>query len=116
MVRRDAEGFHYVVDRKKNMYISGGENVYPAEVEHVLQSHPAVREAAVIGVPDARWGEVGKAFVSLHEGHTFDLSTLQAHCGGKLARYKIPKHVHVLPDLPLNQAGKIDRLRLHELG
>jgi fatty-acyl-CoA synthase len=115
VVRRDADGFYFVVDRKKNMFISGGENVYPAEIEHVLQSHPAVREAAVIGVPDPKWGEVGKAFVSLHPGQTFDLATLQAHCGDKLARYKIPKHVRILPDLPLNQAGKIDRLQLAEL-
>lgn len=115
VVRRDAEGFHFVMDRKKNMFISGGENVYPAEVEHAIEDHPSVREAAVIGVPDAQWGEVGKAFVSLHEGCTFDLATLQAHCGDKLARYKIPKHVRVLPALPLNQAGKIDRLQLAEL-
>jgi len=115
VVRRDPDGFFFVMDRKKNMYISGGENVYPAEVEHVLQSHPAVREAAVIGVADERWGEVGKAFVSLHDGQAFDLSTLQDHCRDKLARYKIPKHVRILPDLPLNQAGKIDRRQLAEL-
>ncbi|MBD3220023.1 AMP-binding protein [bacterium] len=115
VVRRDADGFFFVVDRKKNMFISGGENVYPAEVEHVIQAHPAVREAAVIGVPDPRWGEVGKAFVSLHPGRTLDLASLQAHCDGQLARYKIPKHVRVLPDLPVNQAGKIDRLQLAEL-
>jgi len=115
VVRRDAEGFHFVMDRKKNMFISGGENVYPAEVEHAIEDHPSVREAAVIGVPDPQWGEVGKVFVSLHEGCTFDLADLQAHCRDRLARYKIPKHVRVLPALPLNQAGKIDRLQLVEL-
>jgi len=115
VVRRDAEGFHFVMDRKKNMFISGGENVYPAEVEHAIEDHASVREAAVIGVPDSQWGEVGKVFVSLHEGCTFDLSDLQAHCRDRLARYKIPKHVRVLPELPLNQAGKIDRRQLAEL-
>jgi fatty-acyl-CoA synthase len=116
VVRRDPDGFYYVVDRKKNMFISGGENVYPAEVEHVLVKHPAVKEAAVIGVPDQRWGEVGLAFLVPHPGHIApDAEALRAFCLDKLARYKIPKHVRILPALPLNQAGKIDRLRLVEL-
>jgi fatty-acyl-CoA synthase len=116
VVQRDAEGFFWVVDRKKNMFISGGENVYPAEVEQVLVTHPAVKEAAVIGVPDARWGEVGKAFLVIGEGATApDGDALRAFCRDKLASYKIPKHVHILPALPVNQAGKIDRLQLHEL-
>jgi len=116
VVQRDEDGFYYVVDRKKNMFISGGENVYPAEVEHVLATHPAVKEAAVIGVSDAQWGEVGKAFLVLQPGQDApDAEALRLFCLDKLARYKIPKHVRILPALPVNQAGKIDRLRLVEL-
>ncbi len=116
MVQTDQDGFFYVVDRKKNMFISGGENVYPAEVEHVLAMHPAVAEAAVIGVSDAQWGEVGKAFLVPRPGQDApDLEALRAFCSDKLARYKIPRQVRILPELPLNQAGKIDRLRLAEL-
>lgn len=109
VVRRDGEGFHYVVDRKKNMYISGGENVYPAEVEGVLVTHPAVREAAVVGVPDAKWGEVGKAYVVLEEGRTAGAEEILSHCRDRLAKYKIPRHVEFIAALPRNEAGKVDR-------
>ena len=115
LVRRDAEGFFFVVDRKKNMFISGGENVYPAEVERVLGTHPAVRDVAVIGVSDEKWGEVGHAFVEVHEGHTFDLESLRAFCDGKLARYKIPRQVSVLASIPRNAAGKVDAGALRSL-
>jgi fatty-acyl-CoA synthase len=116
VVQTDDDGFYFVVDRKKNMFISGGENVYPAEVEQVLVTHPAVKEAAVIGVPDAQWGEVGLAFLVARPGRDApDAEALRAYCLDKLARYKIPKHVRTLPELPLNQAGKVDRLRLAEL-
>jgi fatty-acyl-CoA synthase len=116
VVRTDSDGFYYVVDRKKNMFISGGENVYPAEVEHVLATHPAVQEAAVIGVPDPKWGEVGKAFLVPRAGREApDLEALRAFCQDRLARYKIPRHVRAVSGLPLNQAGKIDRIRLAEL-
>ncbi len=112
VVRRDAEGFHYVVDRKKNMFISGGENVYPAEIEGYLVTHPAVREAAVIGVPDDRWGEVGRAYVVLKEGLEADAEDIIGFCSGNLAKYKIPKYVEFIPELPRNEAGKVDRARL----
>ncbi|HRX52510.1 MAG TPA: long-chain fatty acid--CoA ligase [Candidatus Krumholzibacteria bacterium] len=115
MVRRDDEGFTFVVDRKKNMYISGGENVYPAEVEAVLASHPDVREAAVIGVPDDRWGEAGRAFLVPEPGRELDVAQVRAHCDGRLARYKIPRDLAVLDELPRNQAGKIDRPALSRL-
>jgi fatty-acyl-CoA synthase len=112
MVRKDEEEYFYVVDRKKNMYISGGENVYPAEVENILYTHPAVKEVAVIGVPDQRWGEVGKAFVVTKEGITLTESGLLEFCKDHLAKYKIPVYVEFLKSLPKNEAGKINRLVL----
>jgi fatty-acyl-CoA synthase len=112
LVRQDAEGYLYVVDRLKNMFISGAENVYPAEIERVLVSHPAVSEAAVIGVPDERWGEVGRAFVVLRPAANALEAELLAYCGERLARFKIPKSVVFLEALPKNDAGKINRLGL----
>jgi fatty-acyl-CoA synthase len=112
MVRRDPEGFYFVVDRKKNMFISGGENVYPAEVEEVLVRYPAVREAAVVGVPDAKWGEVGKAFIVLEEGRQAAEEEILSHCRANLAGYKIPKQVEFITQLPRNEAGKVDRRAL----
>jgi fatty-acyl-CoA synthase len=115
MVRRDAEGFYYVMDRKKNMYISGGENVYPAEVEAVLVAHEAIKEAAVVGVPHPRWGETGHAFLVLHEGRSLDQAAVERFCLDRLAKYKIPKHVTIVTELPRNDAGKIDRAALGQL-
>lgn len=112
MMRRDDEGFHFVVDRKKNMYISGGENVYPAEVEAVLVEHPDVVEAAVVGVPDERWGEVGRAHVVLRPDAHPDDEALIAFCRDRLAKYKTPRYVSFLDTLPRNEAGKIDRKKL----
>ncbi len=89
--RYDEEGFYYIVDRWKDMFISGGENVYPAEVENVIYQHPAVAEAAVIGVPHPKWQEVGRAVVVLKKGHALTEAGLIEFCQGKLARYKIPK-------------------------
>lgn len=114
LVRRDAEGYYYVVGRKKEMFISGGENVYPAEVEAFLGTHPAVRAVAVVGVPDARWGEVGKAFVVLHEGAALEAEELTAFAREGLARYKVPKHVAFLDALPVSDSGKILKRVLRE--
>lgn len=111
---RDQEGYYYVVDRIKNMYISGGENVYPAEVEHLIRQHPAIAQVAIIGVPDEKWGETGKAFVVLKPGFRLQKEELLSYCAERLARYKIPKHVVFLEDLPKNDAGKIDRKKLRE--
>jgi len=108
-VRRDPEGYYYVVDRIKNMFISGGENVYPAEIERVLRQHPAVREACVVAMPHPKWGEVGKAFLSLQAGHALTEADILAFCQDKLARFKIPKAVVFLDELPKNATGKIDR-------
>jgi len=104
---RDSEGFYYIVDRKKDMFISGGENVYPVEVEAAIYRHAAVAEAAVIGVPDPKWGEVGKAVVVCKPGTTVSAEDLLEHCRGLLARYKVPKLVEFRPELPKSAAGKI---------
>ena len=109
MIQQDEEGYIYVVDRIKNMFISGGENVYPAEIERVLVAHPQVSGAAVIGVKDEKWGEVGKAFVTLEEGHSLDEVELKAWCVQHLAKFKVPKYVEFLAVLPVSATGKIDK-------
>ena len=106
---RDGEGYYFIVDRIKDMYISGGENVYPAEVESVLCSHPVVLEAAVVGVADARWGEVGHAAIRLRPGHTLGVAELRAFARTQLAAYKVPKYVTVLEDFPRTAAGKVQK-------
>ena len=112
MVREDAENYIYVVDRIKNMFISGGENVYPAEIERVLVKHPAVSEAAVIGVSDEKWGEVGKAFIVCQPSEPAAPETLTDYCRQHLAKYKIPKYFVFLAALPKNDTGKINRMAL----
>ena len=112
VVKRDSERFLFVVDRIKNMYISGGENVYPAQIEHLIRTHPKVDDVAVIGVPDDKWGESGKAFIVLKENETLTLEELVEFCLDKLAKFKIPKHLEIIDELPKNVAGKIDRKRL----
>lgn len=112
LVRQDQEGYLYVVDRKKYMYISGGENVYPAEIEKFLYTHPAVQEVAVVGVPHPRWGEVGKAYIVVKQGKHLNAEQVLAFCEGKLARYKIPKFIEFVESLPKSDTGKIDRKAL----
>ncbi len=114
LVRRDAEGFFYVVDRKKDMYKSGGENVYPAEVEQFLRTHPAIREVAVIGVPDAKWGEVGRAYVVVEPGSSLTAEEVVEYCAGQLAKYKMPKQVEFLDELPRGDSGKVLKKALRE--
>ncbi len=109
---QDEEGYLYIVDRIKNMYISGGENVYPAEVERVLLLHPAIAEAAVAGAPDDKWGEVGCAFVVLRPGESASAEAILEHCRSHLARYKVPHYVRFLDALPKTDSGKIDRKRI----
>ncbi|MGH6656809.1 MAG: acyl-CoA synthetase [Actinocrinis sp.] len=111
----DADGYVRVVDRVKDMFISGGENVYPAEVEEVFYGHAAVAECAVIGVPDERWGEVGRAVVVLREGVAADEATakdLLEHLVGRLAKYKIPTSVVFAESLPRSGAGKVLKAQL----
>jgi fatty-acyl-CoA synthase len=107
LVMRDDEGFYFIVGRKKDMFISGGENVFPTEIEELLYKHPSVLEAAVIGVPDDFWGEVGKAFVAPKQGMTITGDELKEYLLDKLAKYKIPKYYEICDSLPKSAAGKI---------
>ena len=112
--RFDDEGFVYIVDRWKDMYISGGENVYPAEVENVIYQLPQIAEAAVIGVPDERWGETGKVFISLKEGQTIEEKEIIEHCLKTLAKFKVPQSVKFIELLPRNATGKVLKRELRE--
>lgn len=114
LVRRDEDGFFFIVDRRKDMFISGGENVYPAEIEAVLRAHPEVEEAAVVGVPDSRWGEVGHAFVVLQRGSEADEGVLQRACEMVLARYKLPRRIHIVAEMPRTGSGKIAKTDLRK--
>ncbi|MFF2082930.1 fatty-acid--CoA ligase FadD5 [Nocardia sp. NPDC058176] len=115
LVRADEEGFVYVVDRKKDMIISGGENIYCAEVENVLFAHPRVREAAVIGRADEKWGEVPVAVVAVEDTEEISLVDLEAHLNEHLARYKHPKALVVVEALPRNAGGKVVKHELRKL-
>ncbi|WP_038046094.1 class I adenylate-forming enzyme family protein [Thermus caliditerrae] len=110
---QDAEGRFYIVGRRKEMFISGGENIYPVEVERALYDHPAVREAAVVGVPDPKWGEVGVAFVALKE--PLEADVLRAFLRERLAGYKVPKHIVLLPELPKSGPGKVQKEALKRM-
>jgi fatty-acyl-CoA synthase len=107
--RRDHDGFYTLVDRWKDMYISGGENVYPAEVEAVLLELPGVSEAAVVGVPDERWGEVGAAHLVCTPGVTLSDSAVLEHCRRHLAGFKIPRHSRRVESLPRTASGKLQK-------
>jgi fatty-acyl-CoA synthase len=108
----DDEGFLTLVGRSRHMYISGGENVYPAEVESVYAEHPAVREIAVVGVPDPTWGEVGRAFVVLEPGQRLDEQALRAWGRERLAAFKLPHRFVAVEDLPRTETGKGQKHRL----
>lgn len=108
----DAEGYLTIVDRKKDLIVTGGENVASVEVEHAIEAHPAVREVAVVGVPDERWGEAVRAYVSLHEGSELNEAELIAWVRERLARFKTPRSVVFLPDLPKGGTGKINKSAL----
>jgi len=114
LARADAQGFLTIVGREKDMFISGGENVYPIEVEAILHSHPAVADCAVVGVPDAKWGEVGVAYVVLKPNHSLEESPLLAFLGDRLARYKLPRRIVFRDALPLSPVGKILKGALRE--
>jgi long-chain acyl-CoA synthetase len=114
--RLDDDGFLYVVDRLKDVVIRGGENVYAAEVEAALYEHPDVAEAAIVGVPDERYGEAVAAVVRLRPGATTDVDGLRAHVAGRLAAFKVPSIVRVTGDpLPRNAAGKVLKRELRTL-
>lgn len=112
LARRDGDGCYYIVGRSKDMIKSGGENIYPAEIESVLHAHPAVAEAALIGLPDPKWGEVGCAIVVLKPGAALAAEELIAFCQTRLARFKVPKSVVFESALPKTAAAKIDKKAL----
>lgn len=112
--RIDEEGFIYVEDRVKDMYISGGENVYPAEVENILYEIDAISEVAVIGVPDSKWGETGCAVVAVKDGEALTLADIARHCEGRLAKFKQPAHMATIDALPRNATGKVLKFELRK--
>ncbi|MCO6188261.1 AMP-binding protein [Rhizobium sp. L1K21] len=113
VARVGADGEYYIIDRIKDMYISGGENVYPAEVEKLLYTHPQILDVAVIGVPDAKWGETGAAFIQVRKGEAIDISGLSCWCRERIAAYKVPAHFHLVDEFPRTPSGKVKK---HELG
>jgi fatty-acyl-CoA synthase len=108
----DEEGYFYIVDRAKDMYRSGGENVYPAEIEKILYNHPDIENVAIIGVADEKWGETGKAFVVPQKGKTITLEQIHQFLDGKAARYKWPRHLDIIDALPMTATGKIKKADL----
>ena len=114
LARMDADGDLYIVERKKDMFISGGENVYPAEVENAIYELPQVAEAAVVGVQHEKWGEIGRAVVVLKENQQLTATAIVAHLKGRLAKYKIPQSVVFAAQLPRNAAGKVLKNLLRE--
>ncbi|WP_078428291.1 o-succinylbenzoate--CoA ligase [Alkalihalobacterium alkalinitrilicum] len=115
LAKFDEEGFIYIVDRKKDMIITGGENVYPIEVEQVLYRHPNIREVAIVGYPDEKWGESIKAVVSLNDPtQSLTLEEIEKFLSGKIARYKMPKQLVILDQLPRNATGKILKVVLRK--
>jgi fatty-acyl-CoA synthase len=114
VVISDEEGFLFIVDRLKNMYITGGENVYPAEIERVLLQHPGVAEAAVVGVPDRQWGEAGHAWVRTLDP-VLSPDHLLAWCRERLAKYKVPKFLDLVKEIPKSDTGKINKRRLADM-
>jgi len=114
IAERDEEGYYRIAGRLKELVISGGENVYPAEIEAVLHAHPAVGEAAVIGVPDERWGEVCMAFVALRPEAACTEEELLGWCSARLARFKVPRAVHLVDALPRSGVGKVLKRELRE--
>jgi acyl-CoA synthetase (AMP-forming)/AMP-acid ligase II len=114
IARRDADGLYYIVDRAKDMIVSGGENIYSAEVESALSVHPAVAAVAVIAVPDDRWGEAVKALVIRREGKYVDDKELIRFCRKRLAAYKVPKTIDFVRSFPLVASGKVSKKALRE--
>lgn len=110
VAKMDEDGFLYIVDRKKHMYISGGENVYPVEVERVLLQHPAINEAVVFGIPHVKWGECGVAMLVVND--EIKANEVQEYCRQKLAKFKVPSEILFIESVPKNETGKINRKKL----
>jgi acyl-CoA synthetase (AMP-forming)/AMP-acid ligase II len=114
LARMDEEGFIYIVDRKKDVIVSGGENIYPREIEEVLYHHPKIQDVAVIGVPNSLWGESVKAIVVLKKGETMEEKEVIEYCKNHLASYKKPQSVEFVEALPRNPSGKVLKTELRE--
>lgn len=114
LAKQDEEGYLYIVDRKKDMYISGGENVYTKEVEDIISQHPAVFEVAIVSVPDEKWGEAGRAFISCRPGKSVTEDEIRKYMEGKLAHFKMPRYYEFVDSIPRNAAGKILKTVLRE--
>ncbi|MFC2028645.1 class I adenylate-forming enzyme family protein [Chloroflexota bacterium] len=115
MAHKDQDGFFYIDGRYKDMIKSGGENIYAAEVESVFRDHPSVKDAALIGKPDIKWGEVGLMIVLLEKDHQVAGEELQEYCLDKIARYKVPKEIIIASELPYSAYGKVEKLKLKEM-
>jgi acyl-CoA synthetase (AMP-forming)/AMP-acid ligase II len=111
---KDDQGWIYISDRKKDMIISGGFNIYPSEIERVLLTHPAVQDCAVIGVPDSEWGEAVKAVIELKPGAEAAIAEFEAICRAALAGYKIPKTFEIWPEIPRSPVGKVLKRAVRE--
>jgi fatty-acyl-CoA synthase len=111
---QDTDGFYSIVDRIKDMFISGGENVYPAEIEATIVELDAVGDVAVIGIPDSQWGEVGCAYVVVAPGKSLDAASLEAHCRKRLAKFKVPKRYEIIANLPRTPSGKVQKHLLRD--
>ncbi len=109
---RDDDGYFYIVDRAKDMYRSGGENVYPAEIEKILSEHPGITNVAIIGVPDEKWGEAGMAFIIPSEKNTLTKEEILEFLKGKIAKYKFPSHVKFMESIPMTASGKMRKVEL----
>lgn len=116
LAKKNEDGYYYIVGRKKEMIITGGENVYPLEIEQCIMQHPYVSEAAVVGLPDQLWGEIVTAFVSMDGQQRIVEEELKVYCQQKLAKYKIPKRFIQMDELPKTHVGKMDKKRLTEMG
>ena len=115
VIEIDEDGYYYIVDRIKDMYISGGENVYPAEIENILYKIPQISEVAIIGVPNDKWGEVGKAFISFKPNEKISEEDIRQFLKENIADYKTPKSYSFMNNLPRNAAGKILKNELRKL-
>jgi fatty-acyl-CoA synthase len=108
----DEDGFFYIVGREKDVYRSGAENVYPAEIEKILADHPKIENVAIIGIPDDKWGETGKAFIVCHNGEKIDKEEIFNFLEGKIAKFKFPSHIEVVDSLPMTSWGKVKKADL----
>ncbi len=113
---RDEKGFYRITGRIKDMIIRGGENIYPREIENFIYQIPEVEMIEVVGIPDEKYGEIVAAFIKLKKDTSLSIDMVQGFCRGKIARYKIPKHVFFIDDFPKTASGKIQKYKLKEIG